>query len=497
MAKELNILIVEDVPQDAAAIEEELREGGIRFHARRLETRAQFLKELASFEPDIVLSDFTLPTFDALEALRLLHQHRPGVPFILVTGTRSEEVAVECIREGADDYILKASLKRLPSSIRNALAKQAAEREQARTEEALRRSEEQYRLIAEKTQDLISLLDAQGRFIYASPSFKAALGWEPVELAGADPLELLHPDDREVFRETWRQALVHKAGRTAEFRLQHRNGEWRVFESGGDWIFDEKGQPQRLVVVSRDMTRRKESEEALRELPRLIREAQEAERCRVARDLHDSVNQMLASVKFRIQSLEDRLATHDESLCSETAKAQLLLDKAMQEVRRISRNLRPSELDDLGLAAAVRSLCEDFRERTGLAVEVALTNLPATLPDELESNLYRVIQEALNNAEKHSRASRLDLRLAREGAQIHVMIRDNGRGFDPDQLQSRNGRAAGMGLVDMRERTEFVGGVCSFKSGPGAGTEISIRIPLTSQQSREKRKTLDKVVSGG
>ena len=145
MLKELNILIVEDVPRDAEAIEAELRSEAISFSARRLETKDAFLTELKNLAPDLVLCDFTLPEFNALEALRLLRENKYDIPFILVTGSRSEEVAVECIREGADDYVLKTSLKRLPSSILNVLRKKAAEREKAKAEAALRRSEEQYR----------------------------------------------------------------------------------------------------------------------------------------------------------------------------------------------------------------------------------------------------------------------------------------------------------------------------------------------------------------
>ncbi|HXI51721.1 MAG TPA: response regulator, partial [Candidatus Saccharimonadales bacterium] len=143
MKKELDILIIEDVLQDAELIEEELRQTGLAFRARRTENRPGFLAELDRNPPDIILSDFTLPEFDAFEALQLLRRLHLDIPFILVTGTRSEEVAVECIREGADDYILKASLRRLPTSISNALKKKATEQARLEAESALRRSEEQ------------------------------------------------------------------------------------------------------------------------------------------------------------------------------------------------------------------------------------------------------------------------------------------------------------------------------------------------------------------
>ncbi len=480
MNQELKILIIEDVPRDAEAIVCALQNESIRFQARRIETEEAFLAELKSFAPDIVLSDFTLPEFDALQALRLLQEHRYDIPFILVTGTRSEEVAVECLREGADDYILKASLKRLPSSILNVLKKKEAEREKARAEAALRRNEELFRLITENSRDLISLHDLDGRILYASPSFKTSLGYAPEELTGTDAFALVHPEDREALRNTWLQALEMKEGRTAEYRTRHRNGQWRIFESVGNWIFSEDGQSQRTVVVSRDITRRKQAEQTLHELPRLIREAQETERRRVARELHDSVNQILSSVKFRIQSVEEKLQEREESAWRETLKAKALLEKAIEEVRRISRNLRPSELDDLGLPAAVRSLCAEFEERTGIKVNLTFSKLPEDFRDDLELNIYRILQEALNNVEKHSQAKQVDLSLGKKGALLCVRIRDNGCGFEMNKTQTKGTRKPTMGLVDMQERTTFVSGAWLLKSTPSQGTEIEIRIPLVS-----------------
>lgn len=478
MKKELDILIIEDVVHDAELLEEELRSNGIAFTSRRIQTREGFLSELRHGRPDIVLSDFTLPEFDALEALQILRKLQVDVPFILVTGTRSEEVAVECIREGADDYILKASLKRLPTSIGNAMQKRAIEQARLRAEAALRRSEEQYRLIAENTRDLISLVGVDGRFLYASPSHRTSLGYLPEELTGTELIELVHGDDRPAVRVAWEQALDHHESRTVEVRLRHESGIYRVFESIGNWIFDEKGQPQRAVILSRDITRRREAEATLREMPRLIREAQEAERRRVARELHDSVIQILSSVKFRLQAVEERLIDKDQAAWRDTLKAKAHLEKAIQEVRRISRNLRPSELDDLGLAAAVRSLCSEFSERTGIKVDLAIVRLPQSIPDDIELNLYRIIQEALGNIEKHSGAARVALRLAREGSVLRVSIGDNGRGFDPAMPSGKKSKPSGMGLVDMRERAGLLGGNCRIHSAPGSGTEILIETPF-------------------
>ena len=482
MKKELDILIIEDVLQDAELIERELQESRLSYRLRRVETRPAFLAELEQGTPDIILSDFSLPEFDALQALSLLRKMKLDVPFILVTGTRSEEVAVECIREGADDYILKASLRRLPTSISNALKKKAHEEARLEAEAAFRRSEEQYRVIAENTRDLIALVDTEGRLLYTSPSHRRTLGYAPEELAGLELLDLVHAEDKPAMEAAGRQAMQSREARTVEVRLCRQNGEPRSFESVLTWVFHQD-RPERAIIVSRDITRRKEAEEALRDLPRAILEAQEAERLRVAAELHDSVIQILSAVKFRMQVVEERLASVDEASWRDALKAEAHLEKAIQEVRRISRNLRPRELDDLGLASALRALCGEFSERTGLSVDLAIHRVPRTLAPGLELQLYRIVQEALGNIEKHSRATHVTIHLQRQKSLLQISIKDNGRGFDPLAPRRSRTKRPGMGLVDMRERATFVGGTCVLRSAPGAGTEILIEVPIKSVES--------------
>ena len=262
----LHILLLEDVASDAELIERELGRAKINFVTRRVDTRDDFLVGLSEFSPHIILADYSLPQFSALDALRLLKEQQCDVPLILVTGSHSEEVAVECMKEGADDYILKASLKRLPSALQNILRKKEAEREKAATERAFRRSEEQYRLITENSRDLICLLDLQFNFIYASPSYQNVLGYSPNELIGQSQTPLIHPDNLNRFKETLDEALFFREGRTTELRLHHQNGQWLSFESAVNSIFDENGKPQRVLIVSRDTSDRKRAEKEIRKL---------------------------------------------------------------------------------------------------------------------------------------------------------------------------------------------------------------------------------------
>ncbi|MBK7999533.1 MAG: sensor histidine kinase [Verrucomicrobia bacterium] len=213
----------------------------------------------------------------------------------------------------------------------------------------------------------------------------------------------------------------------------------------------------------------------------------------MARELHDSVIQILSSVKFRLQAIEEKVAASDEGTWRDTLKAKAALEKAIGEVRRISRNLRPSELDDLGLAPALRSLCAEFGERTGMAVNLSLNRLPKAIPDDIELNLYRIIQEALGNIEKHSRATKVSLRLARQASKLCAAIADNGCGFDPIAPRPRRtAKGGGMGLVDMRERAALLGGHCQLRSMPGSGTEIVVEMPLRNNETSKHKTTGEK-----
>jgi signal transduction histidine kinase len=223
---------------------------------------------------------------------------------------------------------------------------------------------------------------------------------------------------------------------------------------------------------------RQRSEDTLRRLSSLILNAQEAERRRLARELHDGVSQILSSVAFRIESVQSQIAPECPSLRQEVNKAKILLKKGILEVRRISENLRPSELDELGLLAAVRDLCQDFKERNQVSMQICLPTLPNRLGNDIELALYRITQETLRNIEKHADASEVAVTLSWEPSAIILRIRDNGRGLAG--TAAAPGSKFGMGLVDMRERCAFLGGALNVWSERHVGTEITACIPVTA-----------------
>lgn len=262
----------------------------------------------------------------------------------------------------------------------------------------------------------------------------------------------------------------------------------------------------RLEVLNQDLEQdiaaRKKAEEALQEFPRRIIEAQEAERQRVAQELHDSVTQILLSAKYRLNWMLEQIGDRKKSDRKIAVSVRELLEMATEEVRAISRNLRPPELDDLGLLAATRSICTGLGEWTGIEFDLQFADLPKRLPAGTELNLYRIVQESLNNVRKHAKASQVEIRLGRKDSFLELMIRDNGSGFDASATTSARIGGGGFGMISMRERARCLNGIFEVKSVPGAGTEIVVRIPLqdsakSGKPGEKKARTKNQNPAGG
>lgn len=253
MEKELRILILEDVPTDAELMERELRRANLTFSSKRVDTKEAFVKELKDFAPDIILSDYSLPQFNAIEALQLLREHAYDMPLVLVTGSLGEEAAVECIKSGAKDYILKSSLKRLSTAVLNALEKKEGERNQAR-----------FAAIIEATTDFVGISDTNGRALYINRAGRKKLGIGDDKDISNIRLEDALPE--------WARALVLKEGIPAALRDGAWSGETALNGHGGQEVAvlqvivaprTPRGNVEFFATIMRDITERKRAEEVI------------------------------------------------------------------------------------------------------------------------------------------------------------------------------------------------------------------------------------------
>src|SRR5438309_1538057 len=258
------ILIVEDVPDDAELMKWELRRtlGPCTFV--RAQSEGDVVRALHLFGPDVVLTDHSLPQFNALDSLRVVQRELPGTPVLVVTGSLDEETAADYIKAGAVDYIVKQRLHRLGPAVRRALALRQALEDAADAEAALARSEQRFRSLVGLSSDVITLLDRDGRITYSSHSMHPTLGYEPGERIGHSVFELIHPDDRATAEPLLREVMAQpdRVAR-ADVRGQHKDGSWRELEVVAVNRLEDAAVAA-VVVTYHDVTDRKRAEEQLR-----------------------------------------------------------------------------------------------------------------------------------------------------------------------------------------------------------------------------------------
>lgn len=239
--------------------------------------------------------------------------------------------------------------------------------------------------------------------------------------------------------------------------------------------------PPMFTVYIRDITQRKRIEAELRSLSQRIISAQEAERSRIAQELHDGVNQLVASVKMRLHKVQANLPELKPAAVEILSRCDRLLVKILEENRRIAHNLRPTDLDQLGLAAACTSFCGEVQSRTNLQFQCHITPRVRDLPMEMGLQLFRIVQEATSNIEKHAQAKRVKVQLRYQGDSLLLRIQDDGRGFDFGSLNVGRKTRLGLGLTNMRERALSLGGTCEVTSVPSHGTTVLVRVPLNGR----------------
>jgi PAS domain S-box-containing protein len=234
-----------------------------------------------------------------------------------------------------------------------------------------------------------------------------------------------------------------------------------------------------VTVQKRMETELRDSQQYLRTLSARLVDAQEAERKRVARELHDSIGAGLSALKFSVEHWFDRQTRNGAGGCHPPDRIVENIQQLIEEVRRISQNLHPSILDDLGLATAVRSFCRQIQQNySGLAIETDVSPDLDAMPERLQLVVYRVVQECVTNAARHGQAKHLRLRLVEEDNRLALDIEDDGIGFDPEAAAGDSEEGGGMGLNNIRERTEIFGGRFFLESKLGVGTVVRCRWPL-------------------
>lgn len=346
--------------------------------------------------------------------------------------------------------------------------------ERKRTEESLREREQLSHRIIETALHGFWMTDLTGRIQDVNAAYCRMSGYTRKELMDMQVSDLEANEPTPVLVAGHIKRLI-RAG-SIRFETRHRRKDGSIFDLEVSATYLGLGGGL-LFAFLNDITERKQLEEERRHFSRQIMAIQEAERARVGRELHDSVNQIVASAKMRLRNVE----RHAEELGPATrtilARCDQLLAQALEENRRISRNLHPGHLDELGLPEACRILCQELESRTSMSVKTAAPRWWPQLTPSTELNLFRIVQESLNNVEQHAKAKSVQLQLALQKDGIVLKICDDGRGFDANRLKAGKQKQRGIGLVNMRERAATLGGTCQVVSAPKRGTTVTIWVP--------------------
>ncbi|MGN6385577.1 MAG: response regulator [Verrucomicrobiota bacterium] len=501
----IRLLLIEDVPADAMLISYELRKSGIAFEERVVASKREFLEIISSGQCDAIISDYSMPQFNALDALHLLHRERMELPFILVTGSQSEEVAVECIKKGADDYILKSSLKRLPSALLGAIEKREALREKHQAEQNLRRSEEYFRSLIDASSDIITIISEEGQVRFTSPSFERVLGYPRQEVIGQDYFKFVHASDLLAVKELFTNEFTGKsATRPIENRFLKQDGSWRYLESvcrnlsrnlavGG------------LVITSRDITERKKLEAHFLRAQRM--ESIGTLAGGIAHDLNNVLTPILMSLKLlrdlKEQAPPDLLDTLEASAHRGAAIVQQVLSFArgvegekgilqlkhpLNEVLKIARDVFPPGV----------------QIRSAIPADLAPINGDPTQLHQVFMNLLVNARDAMSSGGEirvEAQNVVLDENYARmqpeskPGRYVLVNVSDQGTGISPEIVNKifepffttkEIGKGTGLGLSTALGIVRSHGGFLSVYSEPGKGSTFKVYLPAADREAAGK-----------
>ena len=345
--------------------------------------------------------------------------------------------------------------------------------ERTRAEEAVRESEERFRLVANTAPIMIWMSGPDKLCNYCNQRWLEFTGRSIEAELGNGWTEVVHPEDLKIFLDTYTSAFDRRESYEMQYRVRRNDGEYRWISDFGVPRFNPDGSFAGYIGSCLDVSERKMVEEAWAGLSGRLIDAQEEERKRIAREIHDDYTQQLAVVAIDLEGLAEEVGDFPVGTAQRFIELWSQVSELGADLHSLSHRLHSSTLESLGLVAGVKAFCEEFADQHELQVDFIHGNVPRSIPADVALCLFRITQEGLRNINRHSGAERAEVHLEVSGEDLHLSVVDRGKGFDVNKLSTRNG----IGLRSMEERLRSLGGHLEINSRPTEGTRIDAWLP--------------------
>lgn len=484
------VVVVDDSELDAELLEMRLHDLYPELESvLRLSGPDGLIERIAEHQPDLVITDFHMPRYDVVATVVALRRRMPLLPVVVMSGQVGEEQAAAVLRAGASDFLPKSRSERLPMVISRALAEADAEHAQARLREQLEQQQKINQAIVDQVPVGLWLLSLNGEVVHANHLGIELLGDRALLERSFEGLRGHWSDTGKAFRrEDWPGASAITRRETVAprlLRVQTPSGDARHFSCGAAPLIAEDGTALGAVVTALDMTDEVALQEKLRHAEAQMRhlsanqlDLHEREMASVSRELHDNLGQVLSLLKLHLDSAAQPDAPAARRSL-ELSEALPLVDLALRRLREVCRELSPSELSAFGLGPALAALCAAAARAGGIVVEMNEEGETKPLDARLTLGLFRVGQQSVTNALRHSGAATVRLALRWSADAVDLSVADDGVGFDPRGSR----RPDQQGLRGMQERMELLGGTLVIESQLGEGSVVRARVTYTAKDS--------------
>lgn len=471
----INILLVEDSQTDAMLVQDELSQAlSAVFTLTHVERLNDAIQEIQQNNYDLILLDLYLPDSSGLESIIKLRDITARIPIAVLSFRDDDQLALQAIKAGAQDYLVKGNLT---EGVLSRVIYYSIERKRA--EETTRTAQQRFKTIFEKAPFGIALIDAKtGDFYDVNPMYAEIVGRSPEELAHLNEASITHPKDVQNYLD---QMALLNTKRIPSFRISKR-----ICHPDGStiWIeisitpFDTNDSAKVChLCMIKDISEHKQLVKNLQDLTAHLQNIREDERTRIAREIHDVLGATLTVLKMDLDWLSKKVT--ENPMHERIISLHQLTGEAIETARRVSLNLRPNVLDNLGLSGAIEWLVREFEQRMDVVCQLDSTILNhARINKQCETGIFRIMQEILTNITRHAKATEVSIYIEEIEDQLFMEISDNGVGITEQQIFNPKS----FGIIGMYERTEQLGGKLRILGIPSEGSTFELRIPLQDNQ---------------